>query len=114
MRSRFMNKTFTFVAVATLVSGSTVALAQPAAASFAGTFAELQSISSNSSQWQQRQSPSVPSEWVAPARLTVANFQALSSNSSQWQIDQGGPIGIDHGPTFAQTHPRGISFADYQ
>src|SRR5205809_5048456 len=110
-RSRFMNKTFTFLAVAALASGSNLAFAQSPA--FADTFAEMQALSSNSSQWQPTQ-PSVGREAVAPrSRLTLRDYQALSSNSSQWQLGQG-QIGIDNGPTFAKTHPQGIPFAEYQ
>ena len=48
-----MNKTFTFLAVAALASGSNLAFAQSPA--FADTFAEMQALSSNSSQWQPTQ-----------------------------------------------------------
>jgi hypothetical protein len=40
-------------------------------------------------------------------------MQALSSDSPVWQIDQGNVV-FDRGPTFAQTHPHGLSFAQYQ
>ena len=83
-----MNKTFTFLAVAALASGSNLALAQSPKSSFADTFAEMQNLSSNSSQWQPTQ-PSVGREAVAPrSRLTLRDYQALSSNSSRWQLDQ--------------------------
>ena len=75
-----MRKTFTFLAVAALTAGSTLAFAQSSKTSFADAF---------------------------------GNLQALSSNSSQWQIDQG-PMIVDRGPTFAQTHPQGLSFVEYQ
>ena len=108
-----MNKTFTFLAVAALVSGSNLALAQSLKSSFADTFAEMQALSSNSSQWKPTQ-PSAGREAVAPRnRLTLRDYQALSSNSSQWQFDQG-QVGVDNGPTFAKTHPNGIPFGDYQ
>ena len=106
-----MNKTFTFLAVAALASGSNLAFAQ--SPSFADTFAEMQALSSNSSQWQPTQ-PSGGREAVAPrSRLALRDYQTLSSNSSQWQLGQG-QIGVDNGPTFAKTHPQGIPFADYQ
>jgi hypothetical protein len=108
-----MNKTFTFVAVAALVSSSTIALAQPSTASFADSFAEMQALSSNSSQWQQARPTFNRGAPIPRTQLSVSDYQALASNSTQWQFDQG-RIGVDNGPTFAQTHPRGISFADYQ
>ena len=108
-----MNKTFTFLAVAALVGGSNLAFAQSPKASFAGTFAEMQALSSNSSQWQPTQ-PSGGREAVAPrSRLALRDYQTLSSNSSQWQLGQG-QIGVDNGSTFAKTHPQGIPFAEYQ
>jgi len=108
-----MNKTFTFLAVAALMAGSTMASAQPARTSFADTFAEMQAVSSNSSQWQPRQAL-VTARVAGPRdRVALADYQALASNSSQWQLDQG-PVVVDGGPTFAQTHPRGIAFAEYQ
>lgn len=108
-----MNKTFTFVAAAALVSSSTIALAQPSTVSFADSFAAMQALSSNSSQWQPAQPTFSRGGAIPRAQLSVSDYQALASNSTQWQLDQG-RIGIDNGPTFAQTHPHGISFADYQ
>jgi hypothetical protein len=108
-----MNKTFTFLAVATLVGGSNLTFAQPPKASFADNFAEMQALSSNSSQWQPAQ-PRVERDALAlRSRLTLTDYQALSSNSSQWQLDQG-HVGVDNGPTFARTHPQGIPFVEYQ
>ena len=108
-----MNKTFTFLAVAAFVGGSNLTFAQSPKAPFADTFAEMQALSSNSSQWQPAQ-PRVERDALAPRnRLTLRDYQALSSNSSQWQFDQG-QVGVDNGPTFAKTHPQGIPFAEYQ
>jgi len=102
-----------FLAVAVLAGASTLALAQPARPSFTNTFAEMQSLSSNSSQWQQQQ-PSFSRRTAVPRnRVSLGDYQALSSNSSQWQADQG-RIPVDNTPSFAQAHPHGISFADYQ
>ena len=108
-----MNKTFTFVALATLLSSSSLAFAQPSAASFANSFAEMQALSSNSSQWQPVRPTFSRGAPIPRSQLSVSDYQALASNSAQWQFDQG-RIGVDNGPTFAQTHPHGISFADYQ
>ncbi|HEY4139152.1 MAG TPA: hypothetical protein VGN65_11895 [Casimicrobiaceae bacterium] len=108
-----MNKTFTFLAVAALTASSTLVFAQSPKASFADTFADMQALSSNSSQWQPPQ-PVVSRQAAGPRdRVALRDYQALSSNSSQWQIDQG-TIAIDSGPTFAQAHPHGIAFAEYQ
>ena len=108
-----MNKTFTFLVVAALLESSPLAFAQSPKGSFADTFAEMQALSSNSSQWQPPQS-AVSRQAAGPRdRVALRDYQALASNSSQWQIDQG-TIPIDSGPTFAQTHPHGIAFAEYQ
>ena len=108
-----MNKTFTFLAVVAVTGGSTLGFAQSPKASFADTFADLQALSSNSSQWQYPQ-PAVGRQARGPRdRVALQDYQALASNSSQWQIDQG-TIAIDRGPTFAQVHPQGIAFAEYQ
>ena len=108
-----MRKTFTFLAVAALTAGSTLAFAQSPKTSFADAFGNLQALSSNSSQWQPRQ-PADNRQAAGPrGRIELQDYQALASNSSQWQIDQG-PMVVDRGPTFAQTHPKGLSFVEYQ
>src|SRR5262245_10250836 len=71
-----------FLAVAVLAGGSTLALAQPFQSSFANMFAEMQALSSNSSQWQQAK-PSFSRQSVAQRdRVSLTDYQALSSNSS--------------------------------
>lgn len=101
------------LAVVVLAGASTLAFAQPSSSSFASTFAEMQALSSNSSQWQQ-QTPSFSRQAATPHdRVSLGDYQALSSNSSQWQPDQGG-MPVDNAPAFARTHPRGIPFAEYQ
>jgi hypothetical protein len=95
------------------MESSTLAFAQAPKTSFGDTFAEMQALSSNSSQWQPPQAVASRQAAGPRDRLALQDYQALASNSSQWQIDQG-PIAIDRGPTFAQTHPRGIAFGEYQ
>lgn len=108
-----MNKTLKVLVLAMLAAGPTLALAQTPRASFADSFAQMQALSSNSSQWQPMQ-PTLTRQAVAPRDLlSFREYQALASNSSQWQRDQGS-VGVDKGPTFAKTHPRGIPFGDYQ
>ncbi|HEY3180183.1 MAG TPA: hypothetical protein VGL25_15040 [Casimicrobiaceae bacterium] len=102
------------VALAIVLGGTaSLALAQSPKESFADTFARMQSLSSNSSNWQ-RDKPvisNVPKDPIAG--LSIREMQALSSDSPGWQIDQG-KVEFDHGPTFAQTHPHGLSFSQYQ
>ena len=84
-----MNKTFTFLAVAALVSGSNLALAQSLKSSCADTFAEMQALSSNSSQWHPTE-PSVGREGFAP-RLHPASKRAGSSTrplADLWTIER--------------------------
>jgi hypothetical protein len=47
------------------------------------------------------------------AGLNERQMQALSSESPMWQPDHG-KVEVDHGPSFAKTHPRGLTEADYQ
>ena len=112
-RSRMMNKSLN-VALAILFGGvASLAIAQSPKESFADTFADMQGLSSNSSNWQ-REKPvfsKVPRE--RSAGYSLREMQALSSDSPVWQIDQG-KVEFDHSPTFAQTHPRGLSFSQYQ
>jgi hypothetical protein len=102
------------VALAILFGGAaSLSIAQPPKESFADAFATMQELSSNSSNWQRdkpvfNKAPREPS-----AAYSLRDYQALSSNSSQWQLDQG-VIAIDKGPTFAKTHPHGLSFSEYQ
>jgi hypothetical protein len=108
-----MNRTFKLFVVAVLIGGSRATLAASTSASFADTFATMQSLSSNSSQWQP--TPSQPTRLALTPRspLSIADYQALASNSPQWQGDQAA-VRVDRGPTFARTHPQGIPFAEYQ
>src|SRR2546427_9307550 len=88
-RSCIMNKSLT-VALAIFFGGTaTLAIAQSPKESFADTFANMQSLSSNSSNWQ-RDKPvfsNAPKE--ASAGFSIREMQALSSDSPIWQIDQG-------------------------
>lgn len=108
-----MNKSLN-VALAILFGGTaSLALAQSPKESFADKFATMQSLSSNSSNWQ-RDKPiysSVPMQ--SNVGFSLREMQALSSDSPVWQTDQG-KVGFDHGLTFAQTHPHGLSFSQYQ
>jgi hypothetical protein len=101
-------------ALAVLLLGATpFARAQSSAPSFADTFADMQSLSSDSIQYQ-REKPvfsNAPAERVA--RFSLRDMQALSSDSPVWQVDADKPA-LDRGPTFAKTHPHGLSFAEYQ
>ena len=108
-----MNKSLN-VALAVLFGGAaSLAVAQSPKESFADSFATMQELSSNSSNWQ-RDKPVVSKAARQPsAGLSLSDYQALSSNSSQWQLDQG-VITVDKGPTFAKTHPHGLSFSEYQ
>lgn len=102
----------TTIAVLLGVTAS-LAHAESANDSFAGRFAAMQALSSNSSQWQ----PAAPQRGNGPRNAAVAlslrDMQALNSDSPVWQIDQG-RVAVDRGPTFAQTHPHGLAFAQYQ
>jgi hypothetical protein len=112
-RSRIMHRSLN-VALAILLGGTaSLAVAQSPKESFADTFATMQSLSSNSSNWQQDKPvfSKVPTE--RSAGYSIRDMQALSSDSPVWQIDQG-KVQFDHGPTFAQTHPHGLSFSQYQ
>lgn len=95
--------------------GATASLAhaQSGNDSFAGRFAAMQALSSNSSQWQ----PATPQPGNglrnAPVALSLRDMQALNSDSPVWQIDQA-RVTVDRGPTFVETHPHGLAFAQYQ
>ena len=108
-----MNKSRHVVVALLLGATASLAHAQSGGDSFAGNFAALQALSSNSSQWQ----PAAPQIANGPRNASVAlslrAMQALNSDSPVWQIDQG-RITPDRGPTFAQTHPHGLAFAQYQ
>jgi len=112
-RNRIMTKSLN-VALAVLIGGAaSFAYAQSPKEAFANAFADMQSLSSNSSNWQ-REAPTfskAPRE--RSAGLSIREMQALSSDSPVWEIDRG-KIEVDHGPTFAQTHPHGLSFSQYQ
>jgi hypothetical protein len=112
-RSRIMNKSLNVALAILFGSTASLALAQSPKESFVDTFATMQSLSSNSSNWQQDKPvfSKVPRE--RSAGFSLRETQALSSDSPVWQIDQG-KVQFDRGPTFAQTHPHGLSFSQYQ
>ena len=108
-----MNKLLN-VALAVLFGGTaSLALAQSMKESFADTFATMQSLSSNSSNWQRDQPIFNKVPMQSSVGFSLREMQALSSDSPVWQANQG-KVEFDHGPTFAQTHPRGLSFSQYQ
>jgi hypothetical protein len=112
-RSRIMNKSLN-VALAILLGGTaSLAVAQSPKESFADTFATMQGLSSNSSNWQGDKPVFSKAPRQRSAGFSLRETQALSSDSPVWQIDQG-KVQFDQGPTFAQTHPHGLSFAQYQ
>ena len=112
-RSCIMNKSLN-VALAILLGGTaSLAVAQSPKESFADTFATMQSLSSNSSNWQQDKPVFSKAPRERSAGYSLRDMQALSSDSPVWQIDQG-KVQFDQGPTFAQTHPHGLSFSQYQ
>ena len=108
-----MNKSLNAALAILFGSIASLALAQSPKESFADTFATMQSLSSNSSNWQQDNPvfSKVPRE--RSAGFSIGEMQALSSDSPVWRIDHG-KVEVDHGPTFAQTHPHGLSFSQYQ
>ena len=112
-KSCIMNKSLN-VALAILFGGTaSLAVAQSPKESFADTFATMQSLSSNSSNWQRDKPVLSKAPKEASAGFSLREMQALSSDSPVWQIDQG-KVQFDQGPTFAQTHPHGLSFSQYQ
>src|SRR5216110_3473370 len=112
-RSCIMNKSLN-VALAIFLGGTaSLAIAQSPKESFADTFANMQSLSSNSSEWQREKPVFSKAPRETSTGLSIREMQALSSDSPVWLIDQG-KVEFDHGSTFAQTHPHGLSFAQYQ
>lgn len=112
-RNRLMNKSLN-VALAVLVGGTaSLGVAQTPKASFADAFANMQSSSSNSSNWQRQQPVFEKTPADRNAGLSTRELQALSSDSPVWQVDYG-KVELDHGPRFARTHPHGLSFSQYQ
>ena len=108
-----MNRSLNVALAILLGGGASLSVAQSPKESFADSFATMQELSSNSSNWQ-RDKPAFSKAPRQPsAAVSLRDYQALSSNSSQWQLDQG-VITIDKGPTFAKTHPHGLSFSEYQ
>ncbi len=102
------------VAIAVLLGvTASLAHAQSTKESFAGSFAAMQALSSNSPQWQPDRPQLGNAPRNAPEALSLAGLQALSSDSPVWQIDHG-RVPLDRGPTFAKTHPHGLEFAQYQ
>src|SRR5438105_4800993 len=111
--SRITNKSLNFALAIFLGSTTSLVFAQSTKESFADTFASMQSLSSNSSNWQQDK-PTFSNVPKGPkAAFSIREMQALSSDSPVWQIDQG-KVDFDHGATFAQMHPHGLSFSQYQ
>src|SRR5919204_5997338 len=108
-----MNKSLKFVAVTLIAGTSTVALAQSKKEAFADTFASMQALSSNSSEFQLPARSSSREPAHAAPRVSIREMQALSSEAPAWQLDRGN-IGADNGTRFAQTRPHGTSFAEYQ
>ena len=112
-RNRIMNKSLN-IALAILFGGTaSLAIAESPKESFADTFANMQSLSSNSSNWQRDKPVFIKAPRERSAGYSIREMQALSSDSPVWQIDQG-KVEFDHGPTFAQTHRHGLSFSQYQ
>ena len=111
--SRIMNKSLNVVLAIVLGGTASFAVAQSPKETFADTFATMQSLSSNSSNWQQDKPVFSKSPRERSAGYSIRDMQALSSDSPVWQIDQG-KVEFDRGPTFAQTHPHGLSFSQYQ
>src|SRR5437762_1656507 len=112
-RSCIMNKSLN-VALAIFLGGTApLAIAQSPKESFADAFAHMQSLSSNSSNWQGDKPVFSNARREASAGLSIREMQALSSDSPVWQIEQG-KVEFDHGARFAQTHPHGLSFSQYQ
>jgi hypothetical protein len=108
-----MNKSLN-VALAILFGGTaSLAVAQSPKESFADTFAAMQAASSNSSNWQRDKPVFSKAPREPSAGYSNREMQALSSDSPVWQIDQG-KVEFDRGPTFAKTHPHGLSFSEYQ
>ena len=107
-----MNKSLN-VALAFLLGGAaSLAFAQSTKESFADTFATMQALSSNSSNFQ-RDKPDFSNTPRKPSvGFSIREMQALSSDSPAWQIDQG-KVEFDHGPTFVQTRPHGLSSPQY-
>ena len=102
------------VALAIFFGGTaSLAVAQSPKESFADTFASMQAASSNSSNWQRDKPVFSKAPREPSAGFSIREMQALSSDSPGWQIDQG-KVEFDRGPTFAQTHPHGLSFSEYQ
>src|SRR6266550_3885042 len=102
------------VALAILLGGTaSLAVAQSPKESFADMFASMQAASSNSSNWQRDKPVFSKAPREPSAGFSIREMQALASDSPGWQIDQG-KVEFDRGPTFAQTHPHGLSFAQYQ
>jgi hypothetical protein len=102
------------VALALFLGGAaSLAVAQSPKESFADTFATMQSLSSNSSNWQQHKPIFSQAARTRTAKFSLRDMQALSSDSPVWQIDHG-KVEFDRGPTFAQTHANGLSFSQYQ
>jgi hypothetical protein len=108
-----MNNSRHLIVAALLGATASLAHAEAPRNAFAADFASMQALSSNSSQWQ----PGAPQVGIgprnAPVALSLRAMQALNSDSPVWQPDQGRVV-VDRGPTFAQKHPHGLAFAQYQ
>ncbi len=112
-RSCIRNKSLN-VALAILLGGTaSLAVAQSPKESFADMFATMQAESSNSSNWQRDKPVFSKAPRELAAGYSTRDMQALSSDSPVWQIDQG-KVEFDRSPSFAKTHPHGLSFSEYQ
>jgi hypothetical protein len=130
-RKEQMMKKSVSVVLAILLAGSTsLAVAQTSAAAvanvssgtdwtavkkrFADQIATFQSLSDSRSPAWSLSKPTFSNTPTDPtAGLNERQMQALSSESPMWQSDLG-KVEVDHGPSFAQTHPHGLTEADYQ
>ena len=108
-----MNKPLHAAIAVLLGATASLAHAEPTKESFVRSFAAMQALSSNSSNWQQDKPQLGNGPRNPPLALALRDLQALASDSPVWQIDQG-RIPLDLGPTFAQTHPHGLAFSQYQ
>jgi len=112
-RNRNMNKSLNVVLAILFGGTASLAIAQSPKESFADTFATMQSLSSNSTNWQREKPVFSKAPTELSAGFSLREMQALSSDSPVWQIDHG-KVQLDHRLTFAQTHPHGLSFSQYQ
>ena len=103
-----MHKTCFAVA---LVSTTALAVAQSPAESFADRIKQYQALSSAGPAYHPppefSNEPTIP-----PPHLPVRWYASMSSGALAYRLD-GGQIVVWEGPSFAQTHPQGLSTAEY-